>query len=85
MEEKNFMLKDKKGQLSIVNIVFFLILVAIGSIVSIIIDDFLTTQITENNITGLSATIMNFIVPLFWIGIIITFFLYVTPVRPQQY
>ena len=79
------MLKDKKGQLSIVNIVFFLILVAIGSIVSIIIDDFLTTQITENNITGLSATIMNFIVPLFWIGIIITFFLYVTPVRPQQY
>ena len=76
---------NKRGQLSIVNIVFFLILVAVGAVVSPIMSSFLDASIIANNYTGTTALLMNSLVPMFWIGIIITFFLYVTPVRPQQF
>lgn len=76
---------SKRGQLSIVNIIFFLILVVIAAVVSPIISETMDTSIATNNYTGVTALLMNSIVPMFWIGIIITFFLYVTPVRLQQY
>jgi hypothetical protein len=76
---------NKKGQLSIVNIIFFLVLVAIVSVVSVVIDSFINASIIANNVTGTSLLLMQSIVPMIWIGVIITFFLYVTPVRPQQY
>lgn len=86
---KNLKLKllnvNRRGQLSIINIVFFLILVAVGAVVSPIMSDFLNSAILANNYTGTTALLMNSLVPMFWIGIIITFFLYVTPLRPQQY
>lgn len=81
---KNFFM-NKKGQLSIINIVFFLILVVLGAVLTPIMSEFLDDTITANNYTGTTALLMNSLVPLFWIGIIITFFLYVTPIRPQQY
>ena len=73
-----------KGQLSIINIVFFVILVALAAVVSPIISNFMDDSIEANNYTGTTALLMNNIVVIFWIGIIITFFLYVTPIRPQQ-
>lgn len=77
--------RNKSGQLSIINIVFFLILVILGAILTPIMSEFLDDTVTNNNYTGTTALLLNSIVPLFWIGIIITFFLYVTPIRPQQY
>jgi MFS-type transporter involved in bile tolerance (Atg22 family) len=76
---------SKKGQLSMVNIIFFLILVFIMAIVTSVISPFLAERIATDNITGMSATLMNLIVPFMWLGLVITFFLYVTPIRPQQY
>lgn len=76
---------NKKAQLSIINIVFFLILVVLAAVISPIISETIDESITQNNYTGMTALLMNSIVPMFWIGIIITFFLYVTPIRPQQY
>lgn len=84
MNFKDF-IQSRKGQLSIVNIVFFVILVVLAAVISPILSGFLDESIIVNNYTGLTALLMNSIVPLFWIGIIITFFLYVTPIRPQQY
>lgn len=75
----------KKGQLSIINIVFFVILVALAAVLSPIISEMMDNSIEANNYTGTTALLMNNIVVMFWIGIIITFFLYVTPLRPQQY
>lgn len=76
---------NKSGQLSIVNIVFFLILVVVAAVVSPIISETMDESIAANNYTGITALLMNSIVPMFWIGIVLTFFLYVTPVRPQQF
>jgi len=76
---------NRRGQLSIINIVFFLILVVIGAVVAPIIDSVLEEYVTNNNVTGTKALLANNITVIFWIGIIITFFLYVTPIRPQQY
>lgn len=76
---------SRQGQLSIVNIVFFLILVVLAAVISPIISETLDESIETNNYTGMTALLMNSIVPMFWIGIIITFFLYVTPIRPQQF
>ena len=76
---------NRKGQLSIINIIFFLILVFIMAICSGVINEFLTTTATANNYTGITLTLVNLIVPMMWLGLIITFFLYITPLRPQQY
>ncbi len=76
---------NKIGQLSIVNIVFFLILVVLAAVISPIMSETLDDSIVANNYTGTTALLMNSIVPMFWIGLIITFFLYVTPIRLNQY
>ena len=79
------MFKNKKGQLSMVNIIFFVILAFIMAISSSVLNGFLDGQIIANNYTGMTAVLINLIVPFMWLGLIITFFLYVTPIRPQQY
>lgn len=78
-------MNTKKGQLSIVNIIFFMILAFMLAISSSVINSFINEQITVNNYTGMTLILMQLIVPFMWLGLIITFFLYVTPIRPQQY
>ena len=80
-------LKDlnKRGQLSIINIVFFLILVVLGAVIAPVMDSVLEDYVEGNNVSGTKALLANNITVIFWIGIIITFFLYVTPIRPQQF
>ena len=76
---------NRRAQLSLINIMFFVILVFVMAISSSVINTFLTQTIIDNNYTGMSATLINLMVPFMWLGLIITFFLYVTPIRPQQY
>jgi len=76
---------NKHGQLSIVNIIFFAILVFIMAIFSGVLNSFLVDMAVANNATGLTLTLMQLIVPMMWLGLIITFFLYITPIRPQQF
>jgi ABC-type antimicrobial peptide transport system permease subunit len=76
---------NKKGQLSIINIIFFVILAVMMAVMTPIVSGIIGDTITTNNITGMSATIMNFIVPMMWLALIVTLFLYVSPIRPQQF
>lgn len=77
--------RNRRGQLSIINIIFFLIIIAISVVVTPIMNDFLTAMVVANNFTGISLLIVNAIIPMYWLGIVVTFFMYVTPIRPQQY
>jgi TRAP-type C4-dicarboxylate transport system permease small subunit len=76
---------NRRGQLSIINIIFFLILTFVMAVCSGVIDQFITTFAVQMNATGLTLTLMNLVVPFMWLGLVITFFLYVVPIRPQQY
>lgn len=78
-------LRNSKGQLSIINIIFFIVLVIIVGIASAVLNPYLNNEIIANNYTGTTAMIMQLIVPMIWLGAIITFFLYVTPIRPNQF
>jgi uncharacterized protein (UPF0333 family) len=74
----------KKGQLSIVNIFMWVILVAIGAVVTPILSEF--AQVAANATNATTAILLaNSIVPVFWLGVVITFFLYIAPIRVQQY
>lgn len=75
----------KKAQLSLINIVFFVILVAMAAVTTPIISAFISDAVNSSNLSGTSTIIVNSIVPVFWLGVIITFFLYVTPLRPREY
>lgn len=75
---------NRKGQLSIVNMLFWVILVAIGAILTPILSDFANQAAVSANST-LGTIIAGAIVPMFWLGVLITFFLYITPIRPSQY
>lgn len=75
---------NKKGQLSITNILFWVILVAIGAVVTPILSDF-AYQASQQANSSLGTVIAQAIVPMFWLGIIITFFIYISPIRPSQY
>lgn len=70
----------KKGQLSITNIMFFVIIVVVAVVVTPIMSGAIDDSITTNNITGLSALVMNSIVPVFWLGIVATFFIFISPI-----
>ena len=71
---------NTKGQLSIVNILFFVIILGFAVVVTPVAQSFIDASITANNITGISALIMNAIVPFMWLGILATLFIYIAPV-----
>ena len=79
------MFLNKKGQLSIVNIVFFVILVFMAFIASGILTPFIADSVLQQNLTGANKMIAESIVTILFIGVLITFFMYVTPFKPQQY
>lgn len=79
------MMNTKKGQLSIVNIFSFMILVIIMAILTPFISGFISDMISNGNYSDIQIMVANAIVPLMWVGLIITFFLYLTPIRPNQY
>lgn len=79
------MMNNKKGQISIINIFSFLILVVIMAILTPFINGFISDMISTGNYSDMTVLVANSIVPLMWVGLIITFFLYLTPIRPQQY
>lgn len=78
-------IKNSKGQLSLINIIFFVVLVFFVGVATAVLNPYIEDQIETNNYTGTTATIMNLIVPMIWLGAIITFFLYVTPIRSNQF
>jgi uncharacterized membrane protein len=79
------MINNKKGQLMIVNIIMFFIVIALAAIISPIISNFMSNAINSSNATGTSLLLMQSIVPIFWIGIIMLFFIMIGAGRsPQQ-
>lgn len=87
MEKKVNTTMNKQAQLSIINIVFFLILVVLAAVVTPIMNGVLQDVLNTSNM-NLSSTArlaVQAVIPFFWLGVIITFFLYVSPIRPEQY
>lgn len=79
---------NKKGQLSIINLMFWFVLVVIGGILTVFLAPFLA-QIASSSL-GVNDTtarlMLMFIVPMMWIAIIAVLFLYSNPqtLRPYQ-
>lgn len=75
------MKKNKRGQLSIANLMNWVILVIIGGVLSLIMSPFLV-EITANENNTLNKIVIYMIIPVFWIGILMTLMLYA---QPQQF
>jgi hypothetical protein len=77
---------NKKGQLSFINIFSWIILLILGVIFTPMINSFISDTINNTaNLSTMTLLIMRSILPMFWLGIVITFFLYVAPIQPRQY
>ena len=77
---------NKKGQLSFINIFSWVILLILGVIFTPMINSFISDTINNTaNLSTMTLLIMRAILPMFWLGIVITFFLYVAPIQPRQY
>lgn len=77
---------NKKGQLSFINIFSWVILLILGVIFTPMINSFISDTINNTaNLSTMTLLIMRSILPMFWLGIVITFFLYVAPIQPRQY
>lgn len=77
---------NKKGQLSFINIFSWVILLILGVIFTPMINSFISDTINNTaNLSTMTLLIMRSVLPMFWLGIVITFFLYVAPIQPRQY
>ena len=77
---------NKKGQLSFINIFSWVILLILAVIFTPMINSFISDTINNTpNLSTMTLLIMRSILPVFWLGIVITFFLYVAPIQPRQY
>lgn len=71
----------KKGQLSIANVMGWFILVIVGGILSLVLSPFIVEiTATENN--TLNKAIIYMLIPVFWIGIMVTLMMYAQPQQP---
>jgi len=62
----------------IVNIIMFVMILAVAAVISPILGSFMDASIIAQNATGITLIIMQSIVPMFWLGIIILFFMMIT-------
>jgi len=69
---------SKLGQISIVNLIFFVFIVAIGAVVTPIIVGFTDMAVNATN-NSMAQMIANTIIVFFWLGIALTFILYIVP------
>jgi uncharacterized membrane protein YeaQ/YmgE (transglycosylase-associated protein family) len=75
----------KKGQLSIINVISWCVLCIIGAVMTPILVGFM--DMAQSSVANYSAgqMIIGSVIVIYWLGIIITFFVYVTPSRRQEY
>jgi hypothetical protein len=68
----------------IVNLIMFVIVVAIAAVISPIISGFMNAAIIAQNASGTALLLMQSIVPMFWIGIVVLFFVMISSGGQQQ-
>jgi uncharacterized protein (UPF0333 family) len=73
--------KNSKGQISVTNIIGWLVIVIVASIVSPILSD-IVASVVANETNPTNKIVMYALVPIFWIGIIMMWFYYAQPQRP---
>jgi hypothetical protein len=76
------MMKNVKGQLSIDNVVSWIILILVSAIVTPIARGFINTAISDTNNT-LEILALNGILPVYWILLIGVIVMYSRPQAPQ--
>lgn len=75
---------NNRGQLSLINIIFWVILVAVAAVLTPVVSTFMDSVANSTNNTT-TIILAQAVVPFFWLAIVITLLLYLTPVRLQQY
>jgi hypothetical protein len=77
-------MNNKNAQLMIVNIIMFVMIIVLGAVLTPVISTFMNTAINDTNATGAGLLLMQSVVPVFWIGIIMLFFVMIGSGRQQQ-
>lgn len=81
---KNKIMENKKGQMLIVNIILYVIVLIVAAVLTPVISQAIVESINNSmNLSSTSIMVMNMIVPIFWLGIIVIFFIAVVP-RPMR-
>ena len=73
---------NKKAQLSISNIMFWIILVVVSVVLTPIARSFISDAIAGTN-NSLEILVLNGILPIYWILLIIVLVNYASPQRPM--
>jgi hypothetical protein len=71
-------MKNKRGQLSIINIIFWALLLIVSVIVSPIIREFINQAISEST-NSLEILALNAILPVYWLLLIGVLVMYAIP------
>jgi len=65
---------NKKGQQMLANVIGFIIIAIIAAVLSPVLSTFMSSAINSSNATGTTLLLMQSVVPMFWVGIIVLFF-----------
>lgn len=76
------MFNNKKGQLSITNVLFWIILVVFSVVMTPIARSFINDAIAQTN-NSLEILALNGILPIYWILVIVALVNYAIPRNPQ--
>lgn len=76
------MINKKRGQLSISNILFWVVLIVISVVLTPIARGFIVDAISNTNNT-FEILILNAILPIYWILLIVVLINYALPQKPQ--
>jgi hypothetical protein len=71
----------KKGQISVTNIIGWIVIVLVASVVSPLLSNIVADTIANEN-SSTNRAVLYMLVPIFWIGIIMMWFYYAQPQRP---
>lgn len=79
------MIKNKKGQLTLVNMLGFFVNVVVAAVLTVPMSEIVSESVGMSNLSTTASIIMNSMIFFFWLAVLITLFLYVTPQRPEQF
>ena len=76
------MFKNRKGQLSIINIIYWIVLVIVSIVVTPIARGFINEAISQTNNT-MEILVLNGILPIYWLVLIGVIVFYAVPIAGE--
>ena len=75
--------KRKQAQLSIANLINWVILVIIGGVLTLVLSP-LIVEFTASENSSLNKLVIYMIIPFFWLAILVTLMMYAQPQAPLR-